>query len=156
MPLILKGRAKKIIAISSGFAFADLAIKYNVCEAAPYTISKTALNMIVAKFHAQYAPEGILVMTISPGMVDTGNGEKGKDLSIQLFCNQIDIGAVPAEELPLAGQMVGKFTKYAPGFKGPTPIDIAVGQMLSVMEKASIKGGDGGTSVSQYGDQQWL
>lgn len=60
------------------------------------------------------------------------------------------------EEKELMEEMIGKFVKYAPHFTGPTPIDVAVGQMLSVMEKASAEAGDGGTSVSQFGNQQYL
>lgn len=51
---------------------------------------------------------------------------------------------------------MGKFMQYAPDFKGLTGVDVSVGQMLSVIEKASVEGGDGGTSVSQFGNQQWL
>lgn len=87
MPLILKGRAKKIVAISSGFASLELCAKYNVYNAAPYTISKAALNMLVAEFSAQYAKDGVLIMTISPGVVDTGHGDDGENPPIQLVCN---------------------------------------------------------------------
>jgi len=72
IPLILKGKAKKVIAISSGFADIDLTANLELPNSAPYSISKAALNMTVAKFSAQYAKDGVLFMTISPGVVDTG------------------------------------------------------------------------------------
>ena len=53
-------------------ADADLAAKYDLHDGSLFSISKTALNMAVAKFSAQYAKEGVLIMTVSPGMVDTG------------------------------------------------------------------------------------
>jgi NAD(P)-dependent dehydrogenase (short-subunit alcohol dehydrogenase family) len=38
----------------------------------PYCISKAALNMVVAKYAAQYKEEGIIFVTVCPGLVDTG------------------------------------------------------------------------------------
>jgi hypothetical protein len=52
--------------------------------------------------------------------------------------------------------LAGKFMKYAPHFTGPTSVEVSIGQMLSVMEKASVEAGDGGSSVSQFGNKQWL
>ena len=72
IPLILKGQAKKVIAISSGHSDLDLIPKYNIDLAASYTISKAGLNTAVAKFSAQYAKDGVLFMSICPGVVDTG------------------------------------------------------------------------------------
>lgn len=42
-----------------------------------YAASKAALNIVVAKFHAQYKKEGILFLSISPGIVDVGHGADG-------------------------------------------------------------------------------
>jgi NAD(P)-dependent dehydrogenase (short-subunit alcohol dehydrogenase family) len=72
MPLILKGSIKKVITISSGMGDTDLAAKYNLHEAGPYSITKAAMNMAVAKFHAEYEKDGVLFMTICPGTVNTG------------------------------------------------------------------------------------
>lgn len=71
-PLIQKGHLKKIVAISSGMGDIDFTVEANVLFQAPYSISKAALNMAIAKFHVQYRKEGILFMGISPGVVDTG------------------------------------------------------------------------------------
>lgn len=78
MPLILKGQAKKVVAISTGMADAELVNKYEVEMAPLYAISKTALNMVVAKFNAQYKKDGVLFLGISPGVVDTGNFANGE------------------------------------------------------------------------------
>lgn len=78
MPLVLKGAAKKVIAISSGMADPDLVNSFEIHIAAPYTISKAALNLAIAKFNAQYKREGVLFMSISPGFVDTGSPDKRK------------------------------------------------------------------------------
>lgn len=84
MPLIMKGKVKKIIAISSGFGIADLVRQYNLHNAAPYCISKAALNMAVAQFSAQYSKDGVLVISVSPGTVDTGHWDNG-ELILLLF-----------------------------------------------------------------------
>jgi NAD(P)-dependent dehydrogenase (short-subunit alcohol dehydrogenase family) len=44
----------------------------NVMYSPPYAMSKATLNMLMAKFNAAYAEEGILFMSLCPGMVDTG------------------------------------------------------------------------------------
>ena len=51
--------------------------KYNLHLDAPYSIVKTAMNMTVAKFSAQYSEEGVLFMSVAPGLVDTGAFSKG-------------------------------------------------------------------------------
>ena len=77
-PLIRKGKAKKIITISSGNADLDLINQFDMDRAPLYTSSKAAMNAVVAKFSAQYKNEGILFMSICPGLVDTGHFGDGK------------------------------------------------------------------------------
>ena len=72
IPLLLKGRAKKVFTLSTGVADIDLINQVDIAVAAPYSISKAALNMAIAKYSALYKSEGILFMAISPGLVDTG------------------------------------------------------------------------------------
>lgn len=80
VPLIRNGNLKKVVAISTGLSDLDLIRKLRIANAAPYSITKAALNMVVAKFHAQYADEGILFMAICPGSVATGNFDNRKSL----------------------------------------------------------------------------
>jgi NAD(P)-dependent dehydrogenase (short-subunit alcohol dehydrogenase family) len=77
LPLILKGETKKVIALSSGLADLEPIIKCDFDHAAPYSISKAALNVAVAKFSAQYAEDGVLFMNICPGSVNTGQYDDG-------------------------------------------------------------------------------
>jgi NAD(P)-dependent dehydrogenase (short-subunit alcohol dehydrogenase family) len=74
MPLILKGDAKKVISISSGMADNDLVTKFGIYEAGPYTLSKSAMNMVMSKFQSEYEKDGVLFLSVSPGLVDTENG----------------------------------------------------------------------------------
>jgi NAD(P)-dependent dehydrogenase (short-subunit alcohol dehydrogenase family) len=77
MPLILKGRAKKVIAISTGASDPEMTLKADMYQATAYSMSKAALNMAVAKFSALYRQKGVLVMAICPGAVDTGSLQLG-------------------------------------------------------------------------------
>ncbi|GAM43057.1 carbonyl reductase [Talaromyces pinophilus] len=54
IPLILKGHAKKLIAISSGMSDPEMTLKADIHQATSYAMSKAALNMAVAKFSAVY------------------------------------------------------------------------------------------------------
>lgn len=72
MPLVLKGSAKKVVTISSGMADLDFVTEFEISSAAPYSMSKAAMNMAVAKFSAQYKKDGVLFISISPGLVETG------------------------------------------------------------------------------------
>lgn len=73
LPLIQKSQVKKVITISTGMADTDLVRNFDIYEAAPYCVSKAALNMAIAKYNARHGKDGILFLAISPGLVDTGN-----------------------------------------------------------------------------------
>jgi NAD(P)-dependent dehydrogenase (short-subunit alcohol dehydrogenase family) len=83
MPLVLKGNVKKVVTISSGMGDTELVRKYNVSEDGPYAISKAAVNMAVAKFSAEYAKDGVLFLSISPGVVGTDVYADRKSSSLQ-------------------------------------------------------------------------
>jgi NAD(P)-dependent dehydrogenase (short-subunit alcohol dehydrogenase family) len=72
MPLVLKGKAKKVIFISSGMADIDLINKFDLETGSLYSLSKAAMNVATAKFNAQYKKDGVLFLSISPGVVDVG------------------------------------------------------------------------------------
>jgi NAD(P)-dependent dehydrogenase (short-subunit alcohol dehydrogenase family) len=78
LPLLAESKVKKVIAISSGLADDSLTNGYDLYEAAPYSISKAALNTAIAKYSAKHKPEGILFMALSPGVVDTGKSDDGE------------------------------------------------------------------------------
>jgi NAD(P)-dependent dehydrogenase (short-subunit alcohol dehydrogenase family) len=81
MPLILAGTTKKVITLSTGMADLDSMNKYELHVAPGYAISKAAMNVAVGKFHAQYKKEGVLFMSICPGVVDTGHYKNGMKCS---------------------------------------------------------------------------
>jgi NADP-dependent 3-hydroxy acid dehydrogenase YdfG len=77
LPLVLKGKVKKVITISTGLADLELTNEYEVETGALYAASKAAMNVIVAKFNAQYKKDGVLFMSISPGLVEVGRYADG-------------------------------------------------------------------------------
>ncbi|PLB41381.1 putative short chain dehydrogenase [Aspergillus candidus] len=139
LPLVLKGTVKKVITISTGLADLDLTNEYEMDVGALYAAFKAALNIIVAKFNAQYKKDGVLFLSISPGVVDVGHSAN----------------ATPEEMKSMMGLM-GKIVAYAPHFKGPITPEESVRHVRSTWEKASIEGGYGGAFVSHFGDKQWV
>lgn len=75
LPLIEKGIQKKIVHISSAMANLDLIKKSGVSYAVAYSVAKAGMNVQVAKYAAELAPKGIKVLALSPGWVDTWEGE---------------------------------------------------------------------------------
>jgi NAD(P)-dependent dehydrogenase (short-subunit alcohol dehydrogenase family) len=78
LPLIQNGKTKKVVTISSGMSDKKLAVDYGLTEAAPYSITKAAMNMVTAKFQAEFKNDGILFMGVCPGSVNTGHYDSRK------------------------------------------------------------------------------
>jgi NAD(P)-dependent dehydrogenase (short-subunit alcohol dehydrogenase family) len=81
LPLVMKGKVKKVITISSGHADLDMINDLEIETNALYAASKAAMNVIVAKFNAQYKKDGVLFVSISPGVVEVGHFANGMPLS---------------------------------------------------------------------------
>lgn len=73
LPLVLKSSIKKVITISSGHGDVNLIRDFGVWEAPAYSVEKAALNAVVAKYDARYRGDGVLFLSLSPGVVDTGH-----------------------------------------------------------------------------------
>ncbi|KAK6209084.1 hypothetical protein LQW54_006684 [Pestalotiopsis sp. IQ-011] len=71
-PLLLKGKTKKAVAISSAQSDLDFINNVGAEISTLYSMSKAALNVVVAKFSAQYKKQGVLFLGICPGSVDVG------------------------------------------------------------------------------------
>ncbi|KAL3465891.1 hypothetical protein BJX64DRAFT_285170 [Aspergillus heterothallicus] len=137
-PLILRGREKKVIAITSGHADTDFVKRFNLPHAASYAISKVALNMAIAKFSAQYAEQGALFLAICPGMVDTGH-----------FDN------MTPEQMAGAAPMFAKFKEYSPSFNGPRAPEDSVRDVLNVVHTSTVEK-NAGDFLSHKGNRTWL
>ncbi|KAJ6541767.1 hypothetical protein B0H19DRAFT_1212872 [Mycena capillaripes] len=132
LPLLKKGSTKKVITISThdlgGFA-----------GQGSYSIAKAALNMVVAKYAAQFKAEGFVFLALSPGVVDT----------TATALSPPSAGAL--EEMRMLSESI---PKVAPHFKGPITPEESVRMQLEVINKWTVE--DTGAFVSHFGNKQWL
>ena len=71
LPLIKKSKIKKVIVISSGLADTELFEVAGMTSAVPYTISKSAANLLIVKYAVEFKDDGIKFLALSPGFVMT-------------------------------------------------------------------------------------
>lgn len=58
--------------------------------------------------------------------------------------------------MPKVGEIMKKLNAFAPHFTGPGTAEAAIRDVLSVIDRSSVKNGNGGTFVSHFGNKQWL
>jgi len=136
LPLLRSGSTKKVITISTGAADLDFTLASESSTAAPYSISKAALNMVVAKYAMKLKAEGFTFLSVSPGMVNTATKAPTPEM-MELFDN-----------------MIAGFKKAVPTFEGPITPEESVKLMLSLIGKSSVK--DTGIFISHKGNKEWL
>ncbi|KAJ5106347.1 hypothetical protein N7456_003022 [Penicillium angulare] len=133
LPLIEKGSQKKIVHISTAMADTTLIKNTGISYAVAYSVAKAGMNVQVAKYAAELAPKGIKVLALSPGWVDTWEGEKPAPV-------------VQADEV-----MLKQFQSWDPECKGQILPEESVSKCLQVIEHLDAK--DSGLLLSQNGDQ---
>jgi NAD(P)-dependent dehydrogenase (short-subunit alcohol dehydrogenase family) len=78
LPLIEKGKGKRIVHLSTAMADAQTIIKSGIANVVDYAVAKGAMNVLVAKYAVELEPKGIKVVAISPGWVDTFEGSQSE------------------------------------------------------------------------------
>ncbi|KAK7063704.1 hypothetical protein R3P38DRAFT_2492452, partial [Favolaschia claudopus] len=140
LPLLKNGSVKKVLMLSSGFGDLDLTLRGEVPAQPSYSIVKAALNMVVAKYAAQYKTEGFVFLSISPGFVDTSATQTGPPSAGALEERKMLMKAIPL---------------IAPNFTGPISTEQSVQMQLEVFENWPVE--KSGAFVSHYGNTtQWL
>jgi NAD(P)-dependent dehydrogenase (short-subunit alcohol dehydrogenase family) len=139
----------------------DLVNDYDFDGQALYAMSKTAMNMITAKFNAQYKKDGVLFLSICPGMVEAGHFDGCMFPSLLSPCFLVrqltlTLHIVTPEQTSAAQVLLGKFKEYAPHFQGPDTPHESVKAVMSVVNKCSVEAGDGGAFLSHLGNKQWV
>jgi len=86
LPLIRTGKAKKIASISSGHADLDLILEGEIASSVVYSAMKAAVNVVIAKYAAELKPEGIKLLSLSPGAVNTDQAPRKSWKSLP-FCH---------------------------------------------------------------------
>lgn len=74
MPLIKQGSSKKVIAISTGVSLPQYVVASQFSTNVAYSVSKSALNMVIAKFAATV--KDVVFLAVTPGFVKTMQGRK--------------------------------------------------------------------------------
>jgi NAD(P)-dependent dehydrogenase (short-subunit alcohol dehydrogenase family) len=136
LPLLKNGKAKTVVTLSSGLGDLDLTMGTEFVVSAPYSISKAAVNMVNAKYAAQYKPEGFVFLAISPGLVNTSTS------------------APTEKELEQFVAMIEKFRNLYPDFTGPITPEESVRMQLEVINQITVN--DTGAFLSHKGNKEWL
>ncbi|KAH8593050.1 hypothetical protein B0O99DRAFT_575764 [Bisporella sp. PMI_857] len=136
LPLIRKGNAKKITVMSTGLADLELAQKANIAFSVLYSSTKAATNIVVAKYAAELRGEGIILLALSPGVVNTATGPP-----------------LP-EHIPRMQEMGAEFSSLYPNFNGPISPAESVLLMKKVIDNMTIE--DSGAFLSHRGSKEWL
>lgn len=79
IPLLKNSSTKKVLSVSSSIGDLELTLLGDVVAEPSYSISKAAINMVVAKYAAQYREEGFTFLAICPGMVRTSMAPSQSD-----------------------------------------------------------------------------
>ncbi len=74
LPLIEKGAHKKVIHVTTGLADLDLIKTTGIQHSVPVSIGKAGMNILTAKYAAEFADKGIKFLAMSPGWVNTAEG----------------------------------------------------------------------------------
>lgn len=154
MPLVLRGTAKKVFALSTGLGEVEFNRQNDLWMSTSYSVSKAALNMVIAKFSAEFREQGVLFLAISPGVVDTGFSREYS--TCPCACERIltFLAAPDAQEAMAA--LGGVLMAYEPSWKGPIQPEESVRQVLAVVEKNNVDGGNAGALLSHLGNQRWV
>ncbi|KAF9649575.1 short-chain dehydrogenases/reductase [Thelephora ganbajun] len=139
LSLLEKGPTKKVVTISSFVGDVDFVVKSGHPASASYSASKSAVNMVNAKYAAEFREKGFVFLAVSPGFVKTWDN---KNTSPE-FTKHVDAVA----------QMFKKVTR--PDWEAlPSTPEKSVELVLDVIDKATPA--DSGKFVSQFGNQVWL
>lgn len=136
LPLLKNGKAKTVVTLSTGLGDLDMTIASEFTTSGPYSITKAAVNMVNAKYAAQYKPEGFIFLAISPGLVNTSTR------------------APTEQELEEFTAMMGKFRNSYPDFTGPITPEVSVRMQLEVINRSTAD--DTGAFISHKGNKEWL
>ncbi|KAJ6452534.1 hypothetical protein C8R47DRAFT_264843 [Mycena vitilis] len=136
LPLLKNGTSKKVLTLSSPLADLGVTLTGETIGEVSYSISKAALNMVVAKYAARYKTDGFVFLSMSPGAVNTA--------------------ALPVGDDPESKWLAEAIAKVAPpDFKGPISPEQSVKMQLEVFNRWTVA--ETGAFVSHFGNRnQWL
>jgi NAD(P)-dependent dehydrogenase (short-subunit alcohol dehydrogenase family) len=159
LPLVEKGAEKKVVHISTGMADLDVIRTTGIATAVPYAVSKAGLNVLSAKYAAEFAEKGVKFLALSPGWVDTFEGPRKSTpfTSPHQSLSRILISGnsiAPPEMQPFFEMLLSHFRRVEPSLTGRLTMEDSVKMQLEVIsgldEKLS------GSFVSHHGNRNWF
>ncbi|KAF2785850.1 NAD(P)-binding protein [Melanomma pulvis-pyrius CBS 109.77] len=136
LELVRKGQEKKIIFISSPSGDLEFTRITGIPSVVGYSAGKAGMNIIMTKFGAELAPEGIKTLSMSPGWVATDAAEQ------------------VTGEPEVRKYMLNAFHKIDPTVTGPTPVAEAVASQLKTIRGLTAE--NSGKSVGRFGNNDWF
>jgi len=140
LPLVRRSSIKKITVISTGLSDRDLAEKSTIPFFVTYSSMKAALNVVVAKYAVELKSEGIVLLALSPGLVDTSQDKA----QVQMAPEQVE----------RIGVMMSDFRSRYPGFTGPISPSESVNMQKKVIDGITIE--NTGAFLSHHGNKSWI
>lgn len=154
LSLVRKGSVKKITVISTGMADAEMVLAHDTPGSLIYASMKAAMNMVVAKYAVELKGEGIILLALSPGVVNTqeGEGKFSPRENVQLFLsNRL---TVSEEEMKGIIELFGKLQTAYPDFMGPATAAESIAAQKKVIEGIPLE--QTGSFLSHKGNKEWL
>ncbi len=155
LDLIRKGGEKKIVFISSPSGDVEFNRVTGITTVLGYSASKAGMNIVMTKFGAELAPDGIKTLSMSPGWVNTDAGQ-----SIRASQNHESLTSDKKTAQAVTGEpairkfMLDAFHKLDPSVDGPISVDQSVTDQLQVIQ--SLTEANSGKFVSQHGNNDWF
>jgi len=107
--------------------------------AVSYSISKGGLNVAMAKFAQRYKEDGIIFLSICPGLTSTG-------------ANSAE--SLTPERWTVIKKQIAGAQKLYPHFQRPHSVDYSVEKQLEVIDRWTLE--QSGAYVSHKGNKSWL
>ncbi|KAJ7361143.1 hypothetical protein DFH08DRAFT_366475 [Mycena albidolilacea] len=139
LPLLKNGSAKKVLTVGSALGDSELTLKAEVTARAGYSIAKAALNLVVAKYAAQYKAQGFVFLSINPGSVDTSADAISEPSAGTIAENTALFKAI---------------TTNLPNHKGRITPEESVRLQLEVFNRWTVE--ETGAFVSQHGSKKFV
>ena len=89
LPLMFKGKEKKIVNISTTVGSISLSKQFAMSPTPSYKITKAALNMLTVQYSQELGPKGFTVFCVSPGWLKTDMGGSYADLEPSVGTAQV-------------------------------------------------------------------
>ena len=85
LPLVRKSAIKKIIALSSGMGDFEFVTKAKIPSSVAYAATKAALNLVILKYSIELKDEGVILLALSPGLINTSLEPRAFFIPLSIF-----------------------------------------------------------------------